>query len=76
MISSLFGRLAAGWGADKIGRWNMFTIACTVSSVCEFAVWIPATKSSIDSGFAIMFGFASGAFGSFWCPSRVCFASS
>ncbi|KAH3904867.1 hypothetical protein HBH56_227090 [Parastagonospora nodorum] len=60
--ASLFGRLAAGWGADKIGRWNMFIIACTVSGICEFAVWIPATKASIDIGFAIMFGFASGAF--------------
>ena len=59
---SLFGRLAAGYGADKIGRWNMFIIACAVSGVAEFAVWIPAKKSSIDIGFAIMFGFASGAF--------------
>lgn len=62
MTFSLFGRLAAGWGADKIGRWNMFIIACTISGICEFAVWIPASEASIDIGFAIMFGFASGAF--------------
>lgn len=60
--SSLFGRLAAGYGADRIGRWNMFIIACTVSGISEFAVWIPAKHSSVAIGFAIMFGFASGAF--------------
>ncbi|RHZ45707.1 uncharacterized protein CDV56_101661 [Aspergillus thermomutatus] len=60
--ASLFGRLVAGYGADRIGRWNMFIIACTVSGISEFAVWIPATRSSIAIGFAIMFGFATGAF--------------
>lgn len=40
----------------------MFIIACFVSGVTEFAVWIPATHSSVAIGFAIMFGFASGAF--------------
>ncbi|GFF51924.1 probable transporter MCH4 [Aspergillus udagawae] len=60
--ASLFGRLVAGYGADRIGRWNMFIIACTVSGISEFAVWIPAKHSSIAIGFAIMFGFASGAF--------------
>ncbi|KAL6364365.1 hypothetical protein LRP88_01763 [Fusarium phalaenopsidis] len=60
--ASLFGRLVAGYGADIIGRWNMFIIACTLSGITEFAVWIPAKHSSIAIGFAIMFGFASGAF--------------
>lgn len=59
---SLFGRLAAGYGADKIGRWNMFIIACFVSGISELALWIPATHSSVVIGFSIMFGFASGAF--------------
>ncbi len=60
--SSLFGRLIAGYGADKIGRWNMFIIACTLSGISQFAVWIPAKHPSIAIGFAIMFGFVSGAF--------------
>ncbi|KAM6510901.1 hypothetical protein FSOLCH5_011347 [Fusarium solani] len=60
--ASLFGRLVAGYGADIIGRWNMFIIACALSGISEFAVWIPAKHSSIAIGFAIMFGFASGAF--------------
>ena len=62
MIRSLFGRLAAGFGADIIGRWNMFILACTLSGIAEFAVWIPATQPSIAIGFSIFFGFASGAF--------------
>ncbi|KAI8712741.1 MFS domain-containing protein [Fusarium sp. LHS14.1] len=60
--ASLFGRLVAGYGADIIGRWNMFIIACALSGISEFAVWIPAKQSSIAIGFAIMFGFTSGAF--------------
>jgi hypothetical protein len=40
----------------------MFIIACAVSGIAIFAVWIPATHSSIAIGFSIMFGFTSGAF--------------
>ena len=40
----------------------MFIIACTLSGISVFAIWIPAKDSSIAIGFAIMFGFASGAF--------------
>ncbi|CAG8959744.1 hypothetical protein HYFRA_00001650 [Hymenoscyphus fraxineus] len=60
--ASLFGRLAAGYSADALGRWNVFVMACALSGVSIFAVWIPATTSSIAIGFAILFGFMSGAF--------------
>ena len=40
----------------------MFIIACALSGISEFAVWIPAKHPSIAIGFAIMFGFSSGAF--------------
>lgn len=40
----------------------MLILACTLSGIAEFAVWIPATRPSIAIGFAIMFGFTSGAF--------------
>jgi MFS family permease len=59
---SLFGRLAAGYSADIVGRWNIFITACTISGISIFAVWIPATTPSVAIGFAIMFGFMSGAF--------------
>ncbi|KAH8678552.1 major facilitator superfamily domain-containing protein [Xylariales sp. PMI_506] len=60
--TSFLGRLSAGYGADIIGKWNMFIVACTFSGIVEFAVWIPAQRSSIAIGFAVMFGFVSGAF--------------
>lgn len=62
MYPSLFGRLVAGYSADMIGRWNIFVIACALSGVSIFAVWIPAKDSAIAIGFSIMFGFMSGAF--------------
>ena len=40
----------------------MFVIACALSGIAEFAVWIPAKHSSVVIGFAVMFGFTSGAF--------------
>ncbi|KAI0423560.1 hypothetical protein F5Y09DRAFT_336482 [Xylaria sp. FL1042] len=61
-ILRLFGRLASSYGADIIGMWNVSTIACALSGISEFALWIPAKHPSITIGFAIMFGFISGAF--------------
>ncbi|KAI1203409.1 major facilitator superfamily domain-containing protein [Nemania serpens] len=60
--ASLFGRLASGFGADKLGIWNVFILACALSGVSEFAVWIPAKRPSVAIGFAATFGFVSGAF--------------
>lgn len=40
----------------------MLIIACTLSGISVFAVWIPAQDPSIAIGFAIMYGFTSGAF--------------
>ena len=37
-------------------------MACALSGVSELAVWIPAKQPSIAIGFAVLFGFASGAF--------------
>ncbi|KAI0506251.1 major facilitator superfamily domain-containing protein [Xylaria bambusicola] len=60
--TSLFGRLFAGFGADKVGIWNVFIIACALSGITELALWIPAKTPSIAIGFAVQFGFVSGAF--------------
>ncbi|KAI9146833.1 Fujikurins efflux protein [Paramyrothecium foliicola] len=60
--ASLFGRLLAGIGADVIGRWNMFIIACALSGISTLAIWIPADAGTIAIGFGVTFGFASGGF--------------
>jgi MFS transporter, MCT family, aspergillic acid transporter len=40
----------------------VFVIACAISGIAELALWIPATYESAVIGFAIMYGFVSGAF--------------
>lgn len=61
-LNSLFGRLGSGYVADFVGIWNVFIIACTLSGITELALWIPATYEGAVIGFAIMYGFVSGAF--------------
>ncbi|KAK3316851.1 major facilitator superfamily domain-containing protein [Apodospora peruviana] len=60
--ASLFGRLGSGWWSDLAGRWNVFIIAGAASGIVELALWIPATYQSATIGFAVTFGFLSGAF--------------
>ncbi|CAK7227528.1 hypothetical protein SBRCBS47491_006600 [Sporothrix bragantina] len=66
--ASLFGRTIPGHAADKIGRFNTMIIMCLFSVVCIFAVWVPATtgagatKPAVTIVFAVLYGFASGAF--------------
>lgn len=40
----------------------MFILACSLSGISELTLWTFAKSSSIAIGFAIMFGFVSGAF--------------
>ncbi|KAK0734262.1 major facilitator superfamily domain-containing protein [Lasiosphaeria miniovina] len=58
----LFGRLGSGYWSDIAGRWNVFVIAGAASGIVELALWIPATYQSAAIGFAVTFGFLSGAF--------------
>lgn len=61
-LQSLFGRLGSGYWSDIAGRWNVFIIAGATSGIVELALWIPATYQSAAIGFAVTFGFLSGAF--------------
>lgn len=61
-LQSLFGRLGSGYWSDIAGRWNVFVIAGAASGIVELALWIPATYESAVIGFAVTFGFLSGAF--------------
>jgi hypothetical protein len=62
VLHSLFGRLGSGYWADIVGRWNVFVLAGAASGIIELALWIPATYESAVIGFAVAFGFLSGAF--------------
>ncbi|CAK7233211.1 hypothetical protein SCUCBS95973_008517 [Sporothrix curviconia] len=66
--ASLFGRTIPGHAADKLGRFNTMLSMCLFSVVCVFAVWVPATTGpgaktpAATVVFAVLYGFASGAF--------------
>ncbi|KIV84432.1 hypothetical protein PV11_00212 [Exophiala sideris] len=60
--ASFFGRVLPGHVADKIGRFNMMVIMCTISVVFIFAVWIPAKTNATVIAFSTLHGFASGAY--------------
>jgi MFS family permease len=60
--ASLFGRTIPGHVADKIGRFNMMIIMCTLSVVFIFALWIPAKSNVLVIIFTALYGFGSGAY--------------
>ena len=58
---SVFGRTLPGILGDKVGRFNIMTIFCTLTAIVILAVWIPADTPAGQLVFAPIFGFASGA---------------
>lgn len=65
---SLFGRLGAGFFADKVGRFNIYIVVSYMSGLFVLALWIPGTSTGAVIGFAAVFGFFSGAFVSLVTP--------
>ena len=59
---SLFGRMASGIFADRIGAYNIFVVVCTAAGILVLGLWIPATGNTAIIIFAALFGFASGAY--------------
>ncbi|KAL7940152.1 major facilitator superfamily domain-containing protein [Trichoderma barbatum] len=60
--ASLFGRLLSGFAAEKIGRYNVFIVACYATGILVLALWKLATTTWERRLFAILFGFFSGTF--------------
>lgn len=60
--TSFFGRLSAGMLSDRIGSYNILVSACYLAGILSLALWIPATTNAGIIVFAILFGFASGAY--------------
>ncbi|KAH7324859.1 major facilitator superfamily domain-containing protein [Stachybotrys elegans] len=65
---SLFGRLAAGFAGDKIGRYNVFIVVCYAASILILALWLPSSNDAALIAFAVLFGFMSGAYVSLIAP--------
>jgi hypothetical protein len=59
---SVFGRIAAGWLADRIGRFNCITLTTLLSGLFVLAAWIPATAAGSFIVFAVLVGFTNGAY--------------
>ncbi|KNG89131.1 putative monocarboxylate transporter [Aspergillus nomiae NRRL 13137] len=59
---SLFGRLGAGIFADTIGPYNIFVVVTYIASILVLAVWIPISNNPGTIVFAVLFGFATGAY--------------
>jgi MFS family permease len=66
--ASLFGRLAAGVVGDRIGRMNVFVVACYLSGIWVLGLWLTDSSTAALIVFAVLFGFFSGAFISLATP--------
>lgn len=60
--SSLVGRIAGGWAADRLGRLNILYLMTILCGLSCLALWLPSATPTILVPFAILFGSASGVF--------------
>lgn len=62
-LSSLVGRAASGFLADRFGLFNIFSLACYGAGICVMAVWIPGGGNDVATvAFCVLFGLFSGAY--------------
>ena len=59
---SIFGRIIPGALADKVGKFNMQSLFCTVAGIIVLALGLPASSNAAYITFAALYGFASGAY--------------
>lgn len=59
---SIFGRIIPGALADKFGRFNMQSLCSAAAGVIVLALGVPASGNAAFIMFAVLYGFASGAF--------------
>ncbi|KAH7078453.1 major facilitator superfamily domain-containing protein [Paraphoma chrysanthemicola] len=60
--ASIFGRIIPGALADKVGKFNMQALWCTVAGILILALGLPASSNAAFITFAALYGFASGAY--------------
>lgn len=60
--ASIFGRIIPGALADKVGKFNMQSLFCTVAGIIVLALGVPASGNAAFIAFAALYGFASGAY--------------
>ena len=60
-VGSLFDRLAIGFVADKIGRFNVFIVVDFLSDIWILTFWLHDSCPVALIAFAVLFGFFSDA---------------
>ncbi|CAI7606950.1 MFS general substrate transporter [Penicillium manginii] len=60
--TSVFGRIIPGLIADRVGRFNVMSVATLVSGILTFALWLPGRSNVAIILYAAFFGFFSGAY--------------
>ena len=60
---SLFGRLLTGYLADRIGKYNVFTLAAFATGTSTLALWLPSGRNdAAHIAYSVLYGFFSGAY--------------
>ncbi|KAM5377374.1 hypothetical protein ACJZ2D_005055 [Fusarium nematophilum] len=59
--ASFFGRTVPNYFADKLGRFNVMMAMVFLSAILILALWLPGRSNGAIIGFAVLFGFSSGA---------------
>ncbi|KAJ5392475.1 MFS general substrate transporter [Penicillium cosmopolitanum] len=60
--TSVFGRIIPGLIADRVGRFNVMSVATLVSGILTFALWLTGRSNVAIILYAAFFGFFSGAY--------------
>ncbi|KAH7090817.1 major facilitator superfamily transporter [Paraphoma chrysanthemicola] len=62
--ASLFGRLLTGFLADRIGKYNVFSLAAFATGTSTLALWLPSGRNTDAAhvAYSILYGFFSGAY--------------
>ncbi|KAI9492076.1 major facilitator superfamily domain-containing protein [Zychaea mexicana] len=57
-----FSKIIIGYISDRVGRFNMAVICCSVSCIAHLAVWLTATSEGSMWAFAVLYGFFGGGY--------------
>ncbi|KAI0015569.1 monocarboxylate permease-like protein-like protein [Xylariomycetidae sp. FL0641] len=61
-VGGSIGRIAPGWLADRVGRFNIMVLVAFFSALTVLGLWIPGRSPGAVLAFSVLYGFGSGAF--------------
>ncbi|KAF7332305.1 Monocarboxylate permease-like protein [Mycena kentingensis (nom. inval.)] len=69
--TAIVGRIAPGFVADKVGRYNVMALTTLASAILILAMWYPSTTQPNLIAFSALYGFFSGPFFALFSPCIV-----